>query len=281
MAVALLPSPQLEVAVPEGDTVYLAAKRMTAALSGRRLTRGELRHPRLAEHDLSGLTILGVHSVGKHMFTRFDDGRRLHTHFWMDGSWHLYRPGQRWRRPGHQARAVLTTQERLAVGFLLHDMALVVTQDEHRLVGHLGPDLLKPDWDDNDAAVAAQRLRGHPGVELGLALLDQRIMAGIGNLYKTEMCFLLGVSPWISVRDIDPDVVVALARRLLLANADRPEQSTTGELARGKRHWVYERSEKPCRRCAEPVIRAVQGNDFYARSTYYCPRCQPGGHRPP
>ncbi|MGH3983972.1 MAG: DNA-formamidopyrimidine glycosylase family protein [Pseudonocardiaceae bacterium] len=267
--------------MPEGDTVYLAAKRMTAALSGKRLTRGELRHPQLAEHDLSGLTVLGVPSVGKHMFTRFDDGRSLHTHFRMDGTWHLYRPGQRWRRPGHQARAVLTTQERVAVGFLLHDMAIVATQDEHHLVGHLGPDLLKPDWDDNDAAVAAQRLRGHPGVELGLALLDQRIMAGIGNLYKTEMCFLLGVSPWIPVRDIDPDVVVALARRLLLANGDRPEQSTTGELARGKQHWVYERSGKPCRRCAGSVIRAVQGNDLYARNTYYCPRCQPGGHPPP
>ena len=165
--------------MPEGDTVYLAAKRMAAALNGNRLTRGELRHPRLAEHDLSGLTVLGVPSVGKHLFIRFDDGRSLHTHFRMDGSWHLYRPGQRWQRPSHQARAVLTSKERVAVGFLLHDMALVATQDEHRLVGHLGPDLLKPNWDENDAAIAAQRLRDHPSVELGLALLDQRIMAGI------------------------------------------------------------------------------------------------------
>jgi endonuclease VIII len=165
--------------VPEGDTVYLATKRMAAALSGKRLTRGELRHPRLAEHDLSGLTVLGVHSVGKHMFTRLDDGRSLHTHFRMDGSWHIYRPGQRWRRPGHQARAVLATQERVAVGFLLHDMALVATQDEHRLAGHLGPDLLNPNWDGNDAAMAAQRLSEHPDAELGFALLDQRIMAGV------------------------------------------------------------------------------------------------------
>ena len=266
---------QLEVVVPEGDTVYLAAKRMTAALGGKRLTRGELRHPRLAEHDLSGLTVLDVQSVGKHLFTRFDDGRSLHTHFRMDGSWHLYRPGQRWRRPGHQARAVLTTQERVAVGFLLHDMALVTTQNEHRLVGHLGPDLLNPDWDEKDAVIAAQRLHGHPDAELGLALLDQRIMAGVGNLYRTEMCFLLGVSPWILVRDVDPDAVVALARRLLVANADRPEQSTTGELARGRQHWVYERGGKPCWRCGQRVICAAQGDGIYARHTYYCPRCQP------
>jgi endonuclease-8 len=165
--------------MPEGDTVYLAAKRMAAALSGQCLTRGELRHPRLAEHDLSGLTVLSVHSVGKHLFTRFDNGRSLHTHFRMDGSWHLYRPGQRWRRPGHQARAVLTTQERVAVGFCLHDMALVAIQDEHRLVGHLGPDLLNPDWDEKAATIAAQRLREHPDVEVGIALLDQRIMAGV------------------------------------------------------------------------------------------------------
>jgi endonuclease-8 len=173
--------------MPEGDTVYLAAKRMAAALNGQRLTRGELRHPRLAEHDLSGRTVLGVHSVGKHLFTRFDDGRSLHTHFRMDGSWHLYQPGQRWRRPNHQARAVLTTQDRVAVGFPLHDMALLATPDEHRLVGHLGPDLLKPDWDDNDAVIAARRLRERPGVELGLALLDQRIMAGVRNLYWAEL----------------------------------------------------------------------------------------------
>lgn len=264
--------------MPEGDTVYLAAKRLAAALSGRRLSRGELRHPRLAEHDLSGLTVLDVRSVGKHLFIRFDDGRSLHTHFRMDGSWHLYRPGQRWQRPSHQVRAVLTTQERVAVGFLLHDMELLPTQAEHRLVGHLGPDLLNPQWDENDAEAAARRLHGHPEVELGLALLDQQIMAGVGNLYKTEMCFLLGVSPWIPVREVAPAAVVALARRLLLANADRPEQSTTGELGRGRQHWVYERGGRPCRRCGERVIRAVQGTGVHARNTCYCPHCQPGPH---
>jgi endonuclease VIII len=264
--------------VPEGDTVYLAGKRMAAALSGKRLTRGELRHPRLAEYDLAGLTVQGVHSVGKHLFTRFDDGRSLHTHFRMDGSWHLYWPDQRWRRPLHQARAILSTPDRIAVGFCLHDMALLPTDDEQRLVGHLGPDLLSPQWTNTTAAIAAQRLRAHPDLELGLALLEQRIMAGIGNLYMTEMCFLLGISPWAPVRLVDPNAVVALGRKLLLANAERPEQSTTGDLAPGGQHWVYQRGGQPCRRCGQRVIRAVQGEGVYARQTYYCPCCQPGPH---
>ncbi|MDQ4103441.1 MAG: hypothetical protein M3186_06945 [Actinomycetota bacterium] len=100
-------------------------------------------------------------------------------------------------------------------------------------------------------------------------------------MYKAEMCFLLGVSPWARVRDIDPDAVVALARRLLLINADRPEQSATGELARGKQHWVYDRGGRPCRRCGQQVVRAVQGDDIDARNTFYCPCCQPGPHPPP
>jgi endonuclease VIII len=165
--------------VPEGDVVYLAGKKLGDALTGQRLIRGELRHPRLVEHNLSGRIVAGVRSIGKHLFTRFDDGRSLHTHFRMDGAWHLYRPGQRWRRPNHQARAVLMTHDREAVGFCLHDMAVLATRDEHRLVGHLGPDLLKPGWNGDDAAHAAKRLSECADVEIGVALLDQRIMAGV------------------------------------------------------------------------------------------------------
>lgn len=264
--------------MPEGDVVYLAGKKLGSALTGQRLIRGELRHPRLIEHDLAGRTVAGVCSVGKHLLTRFDDGQSLHTHFRMDGAWHLYSPGQRWRRPNHQARAVLSTQDREAVGFCLHDMAVLATRDEHRLVGHLGPDLLKPDWSGDDAVHAARRLSERADAEIGIALLDQRIMAGIGNLYMTEMCFLLGVSPWAPVRIVDPNAVVALGRQLLLANADRPEQSTTGDLARGRQHWVYKRGGQPCRRCGQRVIRAAQGEGVYARHTYYCPCCQSGSH---
>ena len=164
--------------MPEGDTVYLAGKRLRAALAGQRLVRGELRHPRLVEHDLAGLTVIDVVTVGKHLFTRFDDGRSLHSHFRMDGSWHLYRPGMAWRRPAHEARAVLATEERVAVGFALHDLELLPTAEEQRLVGHLGPDLLDPEWSDAHAAEALRRLTARGASEIGLVLLEQRVMAG-------------------------------------------------------------------------------------------------------
>ncbi len=263
--------------MPEGDTVHLAGKRLRAALSGRSLVRGELRHPRLVEHDLSGRTVLDVVSVGKHLFTRFDDGRSLHSHFRMDGSWHLYRPGMSWQRPAHEARAVLETADRVAVGFALHDLELVPTDAEHRLVGHLGPDLLDPAWGDGHAAEALRRFTARGASEVGLVLLEQRVMAGVGNLYKTEVCFLLGLSPWTLAKDVpDPAATIALSRDLLLRNADRPEQSTTGELGRGRQHWVFERGGQRCRRCGTRIRTGEQGDGVYARVAYWCPRCQPG-----
>jgi endonuclease-8 len=265
--------------VPEGDTVYLAGKRLRAALAGRVLVRGELRHPRLVDHDLAGLSVVDVVSVGKHLFTRLDDGRSLHSHFRLDGAWHLYRPGMAWQRPAHEARAVLATAERVAVGFALHDLALLPTAEEHRLVGHLGPDLLDPAWSDAHAAEALRRLTARGESEIGLVLLEQRVMAGVGNLYKAEVCFLLGVSPWTPVSDLPPDAVpkaVALSRKLLHRNAWRPEQSTTGEVARGRRHWVYQRTGRPCLRCGTPVRSGQQGGFVPVRYTWYCPNCQPG-----
>jgi endonuclease-8 len=125
--------------VPEGDTVWLAGKRLRSALVGQELVRGELRHPELSTVNLRGRTVTAVASVGKHLLTRFDDGSSLHTHFLMDGSWHLYSPGTRWKGPDHQVRAVLAVPDRVAVGFRLHQMALVPTNDEARVVGHLGP----------------------------------------------------------------------------------------------------------------------------------------------
>ncbi|MEQ3554028.1 DNA-formamidopyrimidine glycosylase family protein [Pseudonocardia nematodicida] len=263
--------------MPEGDTVYLAGKRLDAALAGHALVRGELRHPRLVEHDLAGLTVTGVAPVGKHLFTRFDDGRSLHSHFRMDGAWHLYRPGMRWRRVAHEARAVLETEDRVAVGFALHDLELLPTADEHTLVGHLGPDLLDPAWGADHDAEALRRFTARREHELGLVLLEQRVMAGLGNLYRNDICFLLGLTPWVPVRDLtDVPGVIALSRRLLSSNKDRPEQTTTGSLAPGEAHWVFERAGRPCRRCGTRIRTAEQGEAPRARVTYWCPRCQQG-----
>ena len=227
--------------------------------------------------DLTGAQVLGTVSVGKHLFTRFADGRSLHSHFRMDGAWHLYRPGQPWRRPAHEARAVLATADRVAVGFALHDLELVLTAQEGRLVAHLGPDLLDPAWSAAHAAEAPRRFTARGSSEVGLVLTEQRVMAGIGNLYKCETCFLTGVTPWTLARDVpDPAAVIALARELLRRNAGRPQQSTTGLLGRDEQHWVFERAGRPCRRCGTRIRIAPQGEGVYTRPVYWCPRCQVG-----
>jgi endonuclease-8 len=264
--------------VPEGDTVFLTGQRLTEALAGKTLTRGEIRHPQLSTVELAGRTVRGVRTVGKHLFVRFDDERSLHNHLKMDGAWHLYPPGGRWRQPAHNARVVLTTADRQAIGFRLHDLALLPTDAESDLVAYLGPDLLGPGWDEDQAAEAARRLAAQPDQEIGLALLDQRNLAGVGNLYKAEVCFLLGVSPWSPVSGVDAGKAVALSRKLLLRNAWRPEQTTTGETARGRQHFVYQRHGKACLRCGTKIEVAMQGSDVRQRGTWFCPSCQPGPH---
>lgn len=230
--------------------------------------------------DLVGRTVTSVASVGKHLLMRFDDGSSLHTHFLMDGSWHLYSPGTRWAGPDHQVRAVLAVADRVAVGFRLHQLRLVPTADEDRVVGHLGPDLLGDGWGPELEAESVRRLTAAPDRELGQALGDQRIMAGLGNLYRTELCFLLGVSPWVPVSTVDAAATVRLGRDLLLRNAHRPQQSTTGALGRGAQHWVFERAGLPCRRCGSHIRTALQGTGHRARITYVCTTCQPGPHPP-
>jgi endonuclease-8 len=260
--------------MPEGDTVWLASKRMHGALAGRVLTTADLRVPKLATADLTGRTVIEVVPRGKHMLTRLD-GLTLHTHFRMDGSWRLVRAGERWRGgPAHQVRVVLANSAWQALGFRLHDVELVPTADEARLVGHLGPDLLGPDWDQPEAI---KRIAAQPEREIGQALLDQRLLAGIGNLYKAESLFLTGISPYAAVRQVpDLDKLVGTARRLMLANREHPEQSTTGSLRRGEQHWVYGRARQPCRRCGTPISVAEQGDPAYQRVTFWCPHCQPG-----
>lgn len=250
---------------------------MHDALAGRELTRSDFRVPALATTDLAGHRVREVVARGKHMLTRVEaagsPALTVHTHFRMDGSWQLYRPGERWRRPGHQARLVLDTAEWQAVGFLLHDVRVVRTKEEHRLVGHLGPDLLGADW---DLPEALRRLTADP-TEIGLALLDQRNLAGIGNLYRCEVLFLHGVTPWTPVSAVtDLDRLVTRARDLLVRNRDDWPQVTTGDARRGRQHWVFERAGRPCRRCDTPVRTARQGDQPQDRVTYWCPHCQRG-----
>jgi endonuclease VIII len=260
--------------VPEGDTVWNTARALHRALAGGRLTASDFRVPQLATADLAGWTVLESTCRGKHLLLRVRDlegGRHLtlHSHLRMDGAWRAYTPGERWAaRPAHLIRAVLRTADAVAVGYHLHDLALVPSEEEKSLVGHLGPDLLGADW---DPAEAVRRLAAHPDTAIAEALLDQRNLAGIGNLYKCEVLFLRGVDPWTPVRDVpDLTAMVTLAQKLLAANRGRWTQSTTGSLRRAETTYVYGRRAQPCRRCGT-LVRKVEQAD---RVTYWCPACQ-------
>jgi endonuclease-8 len=264
--------------VPEGDTVYLVGKRVDQALAGKTLLRAEFRVPQLATVDLAGRVVLGVGTVGKHLFTRFSGELTLHSHLMMDGMWDVNARGARWHQPAHHARVILTAADVQVIGFRVHDLKLVATPKEHDLVAHLGPDLLDPQWTEEHAARAATALAADPARELGLALLDQRVMAGVGNLYKCEIAFLLGVTPWTPVSEVDAARTVALARKLLVTNAasGRFVQSTTGHLDRKRKNWVYERTRQGCFRCGGKVLVGTQGHDVQRRPTWFCPKDQTG-----
>lgn len=260
--------------MPEGDTVWRTAQHLDQALAGSVLQRSDFRVPALATVDLAGAVVLGTVSRGKHLLTRFSDpALTLHTHLKMEGSWHLYKPGTAWRRPVHEARVVLRTEGWTAVGFALGVCEVVPRTEEDTVVGHLGPDLLGPDWDE-DAAL--RRLLDDPARPVAEAILDQRNLAGIGNLYKSELCFLAGVSPWRPVGEV-PDLrrLVRRAHTVLDANKERVEQTTTGDLRRGRQTWVYRRERQPCRRCGTRIELSEQGPATQERATYWCPSCQP------
>lgn len=257
--------------MPEGDTVYLSAKNLAAALDGAVLTRCDIRVPAFATVDLTGETVDSVVSRGKHLLMRIGDVS-IHSHLKMEGSWHLYRHGTPWKRPAWQARAILETEDWVAVGFELGTLEIVPLADEGTVVDYLGPDLLGPGW---DADVALERLLADPAREVGLALLDQRILAGLGNVYRNELCFLRGVLPTRPVGEVaHPEKMIDLAHRLITANKDRHERTTTGKL-RGQTAWVYGREGRPCLRCGTKIQRGELGDtELQMRITYWCPVCQ-------
>ncbi len=251
--------------------VWRTARTLDAALTGRVLTRSDFRVPRYATADLTGRTVLATVSRGKHLLSRVDGGVTIHTHLRMDGSWRVRAAGPPPARD-HRVRLVLANDAWQAVGRLLGVVDVLPTKNEEQVVGHLGPDLLGPDWDPDEAA---RRLRAGPDRPVGEALIDQRNLAGVGNFFLTEMLFLRGVSPWCSVGQVnDLDALVELGRRLLDANKARIDQVTTGDSAPGRRAWVYGRAGQPCRRCGTRIRRADQGAAGEERVRFWCPACQ-------
>jgi endonuclease-8 len=264
--------------VPEGDTVWRTARGLHRALAGEPLTRAELRWGDLGAVDLRGLETTEVVSRGKHVLHRLGDGRTIHSHLRMDGTWVLerserVRPGTS-RRP--DLRAVLGTQQWTALGRSLGMLELLPTDEEDRVVGHLGPDLLGPDW---DAERAVANLRGRPDRPIGAALLDQANLAGIGTIYDSETLFAERRHPWQPVADIgDAELtrLVERARRLLEAGRAHGIPNTTGDPRRGEGLHVHGRSGRPCRRCGGPVRVAMIGEPPHERTMFYCPACQGG-----
>ena len=252
--------------------VWYTARRLHEALAGRALTRSDFRVPRLATADLTGDVVTETVSRGKHLLIRTRSGLTVHTHLRMDGTWRV-RPAAEPVKDSHRIRLVLANDDWQAVGYQLGVVELIRTGDEPRVTGHLGPDLLGPDW---DGAEAVRRLSAEPDRAIGEALLDQRNLAGIGNVYCTEVLFLRGLSPWRPVGAVDDlNALVDLGKRLLEANKERDGAIvTTGSTRRGEQTWVYGRAGQPCRRCGTTIERAEQGGPNEERVRYWCRNCQ-------
>jgi endonuclease-8 len=273
--------------VPEGDTIFRAARTLHRALAGHEVVRFESVFPALTRiHDdtpITGRRVESVTAAGKHVLMRFTADLVLRTHMRMNGSWHIYRPGESWQRPRRDMRVVVATTAFEAVGFnvpvaeFLQGRALA-RQDDLRL---MGPDLLA---DTFDASEALRRIRARPELSIADALLNQRLVAGAGNVYKSEVLFLCGVNPFAAVADVDDARVLALvttARTHLQANVIDPTaqivtyrgfRRTTRRADPAERLYVYGRAGEPCRKCGTPIAIRAQGPN--ARLTYWCPQCQ-------
>jgi endonuclease-8 len=269
--------------MPEGDTIFRAARTLQRALAGRTVVVFESMLPALNRLEIKGRTIDRVSAAGKHLLMHFSGGLVLRTHMRMNGSWHIYRRGEPWVRPRRDMRVVIATDEFEAVGFSIPEAELIAARDLRRHEGlrTLGPDLL---GDTFDAAEALRRLRQRGELTIADALLNQRIVAGIGNVYKSEVLFLCRVDPFAAVaalEDTQLTTIVETARRLLRANVAEGLapmttyagfRRTTRRDDPAERLWVYGRGRLPCRRCGRPISASKDGPD--ARLTYWCGTCQ-------
>jgi len=257
--------------MPEGDTLHRTAATLSRALSGQKLVTVSSPIAEIVRARLSGHVVEEVVAMGKNLVIRFDDGRVLHTHLRMHGSWHLYRPEERWQRPARDARVVLDAGDIVAVCFgapTVRVLGSVLTDDAQ--LGGLGPDILADPF-EAETAIEALALRGE--VPIGVALLDQTVICGIGNVYKSETLFLCGADPFLPVSSYETSrlaEIVAEARSLMVANVHPERRNRTTR--RAGRYWVYRRSGRACFRCQTTIGMHRQGTTH--RSTYYCPRCQ-------
>ena len=265
--------------MPEGDTIFRAARTLNQALEGRVVTRFETALAPLARVDdqqkIAGRTIERVIAAGKHLIIDFSGGLHLRTHMRMNGSWHIYRAGERWKRPRSDMRIVINTDAFVAVGFNIpvaefHDDRSLARQEDLR---RIGPDLLGA----FDADEAFRRIRARGTAEIANVLLNQRVIAGIGNVFKSEILFICNVNPFTHVEKLSDAQIVEIIRtseKLLRHNVetDTPSRRTTGSMNRSQLLWVYGNGGKPCRRCGTVIEYRKQGSD--ARGTYWCPRCQ-------
>jgi endonuclease VIII len=274
--------------MPEGDTIFRAARTLHRALAGKTVVRFQTVLTQLErvhiDTPIVGRTIERVESRGKHLLMYFSGDLILRTHMRMNGSWHIYRPGERWQVPMRDMRVLVATEDFEAVAFRVPvaEFSSAAALKRDRAIESLGPDLLDPDADLDDAV---GRLRARGALAIADALLDQRALAGIGNVYKSESLFVARVSPFASVASLSDETlgaIVETARAQLKANTRDPleapdatwrgmRRTTKSDRPEG-RLWVYGRAGEPCRRCGTPIVIAKQGED--ARLTYYCPKCQ-------
>jgi endonuclease-8 len=275
--------------MPEGDTIFRSARTLHRALAGKVITRFDTGLAPLASVDdntpIAGRTIESVESRGKWLIVHFTGDLMLVTHMLMSGSWHIYRTGERWRMPRSKMRVVITTADFEAVAFNvpIAEFHTARSLERSTMVPKLGPDLLQQDF---SAADARARLLAHAEDDIADALLNQRVMAGLGNVYKSEVCFACQINPFRKVATLterEIECILDTSRKFLSANvADGASgnivtysgpRRTTHAANRTDRLWVYGRQGKECRRCGATILMRKQG--VGARSTYWCPDCQP------
>ncbi|MDQ2846622.1 MAG: Fpg/Nei family DNA glycosylase [Actinomycetota bacterium] len=277
--------------MPEGDTVLRTSQGLHRALAGRMLTRAELRWGELGAKDITGREVIEVAAYGKHLFIRLaaateiptmptvtPERLTLHTHLRMDGSWRIHASGSRpWpSAEDEQVRAVLENREWTAVGILLGMLDLVPTESEHRLINHLGPDIMAGEWEPTGRATAVDRWADSGDRPVGEVMLDQTVVAGIGTFYMAESLFVKRISPWTPADEVDAVPLLNTARKLLLRGAQQPTPNTTGDPRHKQNAFVHARSGRPCRRCGTTIRVAGVGPPPTERPAFYCPVCQPG-----